>query len=775
MTLSAEPTNQTEEAAGQSAIPDALVAYLDGKLPDLIASVLADDAEMNHDIEKSELDPSAVIASVRERSEEALRATNPEISQLREAQTMLASYQKHPGGRLVGWIEDLRQKRKFGAVSVGLWIIATWPVAVWQVWPWLSSELGGNWASLLLGCGFIIAPTAAIAFFMAPPGLQRRSEAVGNAAFLAAAIDVLVVYGLLVWRLNGPFAHDIGPGWALAVWVISGCVIGLLGLAFTLSGFLEAPEHWAGGALASLVAWTTAVIVWIITDDYLVSHKKSAILAGHLGAVVGIGLGLTASAAYPLVLGSLRFITRSLVLSVSPSTERPGARGWLRRKRDLEQAAKDRERLWTEAASEAIRTLMLEQIQLMSVPPFSTVKEKISPRGLRLMRNDDDVIETPAFGQLRSLINALDAGAIGMAGPRGTGKSTLLEYYRSGRLSAAGKEQIMLLESVPVRYDAREYALYLYASLCEQVSKFRLKTSAGESPSTARISRSARRKRPQIVMLVSWVLIAYLVLVSAIGPSVHITWIHRLWWLPAAILILGTLTYLFSNRPYDVDFQATAEVITDLPALQRHADWKLRSLRYQLSQTTGWSGAVNLPLGIQGGSSATLEVATQPMTYPEVVNDFKRFLNLVVKVLQGDTGISSIPVAIILDELDKIDAAERVQEFLNEVKALFALNKPGCLFLVSVSEEALARFDRRGLSVRDAFDSTFDTILRVDYLNLADAMLVVRNRGARLPDPFICLGYCLSGGLPRELIRYVRDIVKCDDGIWLRSPRIWSK
>jgi hypothetical protein len=120
--------------------------------------------------------------------------------------------------------------------------------------------------------------------------------------------------------------------------------------------------------------------------------------------------------------------------------------------------------------------------------------------------------------------------------------------------------------------------------------------------------------------------------------------------------------------------------------------------------------------------------------------------------------MARIPIAIIIDELDKITSSEGAQEFVNEVKSLFNVDVAGCLFLVSVSEEALASFERQGV-VRDAFDSAFDSIFRVDYLTLDDSTRLLNHRIIGLPDPFICLAHCLSGGLPRDLIRIARAMV----------------
>jgi hypothetical protein len=268
------------------------------------------------------------------------------------------------------------------------------------------------------------------------------------------------------------------------------------------------------------------------------------------------------------------------------------------------------------------------------------------------------------------------------------------------------------------------------------------------------------KSTPADSLVSAWLIVGYFSVISILGSDVVPLWLHRIWWSPVVVLGLGSATLLFAHhREFPTDARVSPEDVYDLASLQVYAERKLRSIRYQMRHTSGWSGKLSMPMGSESSRSTSIELSSQPMAYPEVVNDFRAFLECTTTILRNQKDVSPIPVAVILDELDKITPAERVQEFLNEVKALFALDKPGCLFLVSVSEDALALFERRGLPVRDAFDSTFDTILRVEYLNFADAARLLHSRVVRLSAPFVCLSYCLSGGLPRELVRYAREVV----------------
>jgi hypothetical protein len=118
-------------------------------------------------------------------------------------------------------------------------------------------------------------------------------------------------------------------------------------------------------------------------------------------------------------------------------------------------------------------------------------------------------------------------------------------------------------------------------------------------------------------------------------------------------------------------------------------------------------------------------------------------------------------VIIGIDELDKLKNAQQAEAFLNGVKSVFGIAR--CFYLISVSEHALASFDRRGIGFRDAFDSALDDIVLVDFLTLDQSRTLLNRRILRLPDPYLQLCHMLSGGLPRDLIRQARALLEIAD------------
>ena len=197
------------------------------------------------------------------------------------------------------------------------------------------------------------------------------------------------------------------------------------------------------------------------------------------------------------------------------------------------------------------------------------------------------------------------------------------------------------------------------------------------------------------------------------------------------------------------DYRLRLEQESSLVTLQDHAKRWLKEIRFQQSFTAGWSGALKLPVGLEGGVNSAVTLAQRQMSNPEIVAAYIRFVDKVSQEYKLIVGI---------DELDKMETDDDAQKFLNEIKSIFGL--PNCFYLISVSENAMSSFERRGLPFRDVFDSSFDNVVYVDYLNHKTAKTLLEKRIIGKPYPFIYLSYCFSGGLPRDLIRNFRNLLE---------------
>jgi hypothetical protein len=358
-----------------------------------------------------------------------------------------------------------------------------------------------------------------------------------------------------------------------------------------------------------------------------------------------------------------------------------------------------------------------------------------------------------------------DEGVIGVTGPHGSGKSTLIQRYVRG-VQAAGQAPapLVVFATCPVRYEARDFVLHLHATACRAVLD-RVRPT-GRPPT--------RLDRPRGVHPWS----ALLRVVSALGiagasltpfaPGGSGT--PALWWaqpllaLAGSSLAFATSTLVRALRDAVIRWWRTAlvalvrlvKVVTEpsrtsvpVPSrghsvddLAREARESLHQIRVLQTSTTGWSGKFLPNPVLAVGYTDTVELAERPLTHPEVVDAFKFFLRRCVEVL------GSVVVAV--DEVDKIVPTERAQAFIDDLKGVFGV--PNCLYAMSIPETAL--IGDRG--VRDAFDE----VVLVDHLDLADSLKLLHNRVIGISDLFGCLFHCASGGLPGALVHVVRQVVE---------------
>jgi len=177
-------------------------------------------------------------------------------------------------------------------------------------------------------------------------------------------------------------------------------------------------------------------------------------------------------------------------------------------------------------------------------------------------------------------------------------------------------------------------------------------------------------------------------------------------------------------------------------------------VRYLQTHTSSLSGGISLPGGAHGQLARKISRAEQPLTHPEIVDEFRSF----ARTVAAHAHQHGSRVFIGVDELDKIGSPEQAEHFLNEIKGIFGI--PHVYFIVSVSDDALTAFERRGLPLRDAFDSSFDEIIHVGPLCYLESRRLLYRRVVGISEPYVALCHCLAGGLARDLIRAARNIVR---------------
>lgn len=188
--------------------------------------------------------------------------------------------------------------------------------------------------------------------------------------------------------------------------------------------------------------------------------------------------------------------------------------------------------------------------------------------------------------------------------------------------------------------------------------------------------------------------------------------------------------------------------------LAAEAARRLHQIRYLQTISSEWSSGL-------GQSSAQFswrrarQSAEQPHTLPDVVQNYRQFASDVARWWQAQSeGQGKLLIGI--DEADRVADPEHAESFVNEIKSVFGI--PHCVYLVSVSEEALAGFERRVVRMRTVFDSAFDHVIRLRPLHLEESRDLLRQRVPGVPDDLWALCHCLSGGMPRDVLRTARTM-----------------
>jgi hypothetical protein len=404
-------------------------------------------------------------------------------------------------------------------------------------------------------------------------------------------------------------------------------------------------------------------------------------------------------------------------------------------------------------------------------------------RGLSELRVPMSEIRTDATERLEELTRRMRGGSIGIAGPRGVGKSTLIRSYCQPR--TPGDRRLTSELSAPVRYDARDFILTLFAQLCQSVL-------AGERGRPGPADPDFRIPTPTIVVFAGLVAImaaaavigagstlqraplagiAVTAAAVSVGALVGVRWRrYVVGALAVGVAAAGLLAFLeiggLAGRIVFglVAFLALAVALWVIPSARRRptpaahatAEDRLRALaeqwreeiRFQQSWSEGYSGKFSIPLGAEAGIDRQKTFERRQSTFPELVDELRGFLAAAVAA-RGE-------VAVGIDEMDKMESAETAEQFLNEIKAIFGVE--GCFYLVSISENAMSSFERRGVPFRDVFDSSFDEVLALSPLPLGDSKRLLRGRVLGLAPPFLDLAHCLSGGLGRDLLRVTRRL-----------------
>ncbi|MFC4529323.1 hypothetical protein [Sphaerisporangium dianthi] len=395
----------------------------------------------------------------------------------------------------------------------------------------------------------------------------------------------------------------------------------------------------------------------------------------------------------------------------------------------------------------------------------------ISSPGLSEVHDSTYNVSTRTVEEVETLIRGVSGISLGIAGPRGSGKSTIVRQYCAptspvadlgGPVPGWKGEGLRCMVSAPVDYAARDFVLHLFATFCRSVIAYFTARHDADEAVFRRCARRLWRILAELVQMVIRYGLIVVVLLWLREPVAAYMGVQERWIvaLASAIGLFGLLRYAnwlsgVISRSRRASDRGRAGIVT---AARRN----LLRVRFLQSRSLGWASGIKLLTGVEGQVSGSLTQAEQPLSYPEVVEQFRSFAHRVATFAhsQGQN------VFVGVDELDKIGSADQAERFLNEIKGIFGV--PHVYFMISVSDDALMAFERRGIPVRDAFDSSFDEIVRVGLLDYAESRRLLYRRVIGLSEPYIALCHVMSGGLARDLIRSARQLVRIGNSMMVR-------
>jgi GTPase SAR1 family protein len=354
----------------------------------------------------------------------------------------------------------------------------------------------------------------------------------------------------------------------------------------------------------------------------------------------------------------------------------------------------------------------------------------------------DQLVDDRAADEVNWVLEHLDSASVGISGTRGAGKSTLLQRFCTDAFRKNDRDLLVLVHA-PTTYDRREFLVHLFSETCARLIG---------RPTGDELAPPHRRRIAALLPAIGLTLGLSLVIGGRFGPSLAA--LVSSWRagptqpvvIGGAILAAGSVVWVaWRSRRSRRQARSASEV-------ELAAEAQLRLLRYQSVVAQKTAGKVGLPGGLELSGEGSVQRTEYLRTYPELVAQFRELLGKAAYERRR----AERRVVVGVDELDKMASPAEAEKFINDLKVIFGIS--GCFFVVAVSEEALAAFDRRALGIRTTFDSAFDRIVSVAPLTVEQAGELLKLRGVVLPDPFLWLAHTLAGGRPRELLRTVMTL-----------------
>lgn len=326
-------------------------------------------------------------------------------------------------------------------------------------------------------------------------------------------------------------------------------------------------------------------------------------------------------------------------------------------------------------------------------------------------------------------IRTHDASALGVAGPRGSGKTTVLRH------ASDQPRTLGIYIPAPVRYEGDALAERILRDVCVSVL-------GGTGSKAARVRGFRSPLTPRLFIGAT---------LFALGIALAAVWFYSLgdeeFTVPTPILIAIVLCTLGITIP--------ARELRRAPRksslLQQVAREEFERLQYHREESGTESATFKgLSLLFEATSNRSVTRSERDSNRHDLISRLESLLRLAVS--ESDRYDRAV---IAIDELDKLSDPSDAVDVINHLKDLFHIRDVH--FIVSVSTEALDSFASRGVPARDAFDSAFDDVIHMSRLTVDESIALLKSRSAGFPTSLALFCHTWAGGLARDVIRAGRE------------------
>jgi len=376
----------------------------------------------------------------------------------------------------------------------------------------------------------------------------------------------------------------------------------------------------------------------------------------------------------------------------------------------------------------------------------SHLRSEVAPAMVEL--DMADTVSSATLKKLKHFIATHHTSAIGIAGTRGAGKTTLMEQLRYDPELSSLSVRI----PAPVYYDAHELLRLIHTRLARSV--------LGE--------REQDRLRPRMVPRIKHLLrplgkVTAVIFILAILISLWLFEQDKLSWQSnedagfhvgilslLAICGLSVIGGVLLSKAWRA-LRRRSELLAEPSTVRELAIQQLEFLHWSIETQQTAKAGLDLEK-FTAEREYQFSRRERDVTHAESVDLLRDFLHDLARLS------SRRLVLVCIDELDKISDPKHSVDMINGIKDLFHI--PGVHFVVSVSTDAMHRFAARGVPLRDVFDSSFDIIVSTRRLSLRESRLLISRRAIDFCVPAVMFCHAWSGGHARDLIRTARACVE---------------